>query len=108
MATTQADLVARLNAIYAMLDQMVLDGEGEPSHLEELARKRDATRAAIDTLIQRGLAANAARLESASADLFKLSAKMYEQAATVVKVKTAIDIAGQVIAIAAEITAAVI
>ncbi len=105
MATTKDDVIARLNAIYALLDQLVLDTDETDPHFDELAHRRNDTRAAIDDLIQRARDKNAGDLGAVSAELYALSERLCAQSATVSKVKTGVDIAARVIAICAEVAA---
>jgi len=107
MATAQ-DVIDQLNIIYASLDDMVLDGAGDPAQLAELAEKRDATRAQIDDLIAKGVARTLAGVDDATKELNDLRNRLKQTEGTVNRVRAAIDIAAQVIAVAAELVAKVV
>ncbi len=102
------ELLSRMNAIYAILDDLATDGDPAAPHTLEVARRRDETRAAIDQLVARGLDQDTAHLATADGQLADLLADIQKQTGRDAKITSALDAGAKVIQLAAQIAAQIL
>lgn len=102
------ELLRRMNAIYAILDELATDGDPNDPHTLEVARRRDDTRDAIDQLVSRGLEQTTDHLATADGELTDLLADIQKQTSHDDKIAHALDAGARVIELAAQIAAAIL
>lgn len=97
---TAADVISRLNAIYARLDALVVGGRLSRFQAHRLAGKRDALRISIDHLIEDGMAGTTAELSRAVASLDDLSARLWAASERIGRMEEIANVADRVLAAA--------
>jgi hypothetical protein len=102
------ELLGRMNAIYAILDELATDGDPTDPHTIEVARRRDETRDAIDQLVNRGLGETTDHLATADGELTDLLADIQKQTSRDDKIVHALSAGSRVIQLAAQIAAAIL